>query len=97
MAATIYKTTYIYECPVCGKETKSAAGMCTHIINTSVRFEAHWKWMAERGIKPTDIVGTYKPLIEVVKRKFKRNKCEEKVITINGRKPEKDKVVVVKR
>jgi hypothetical protein len=92
-------TRYIYECPVCGKETASAAGMCKHIINTSARFEVHWNWMAAHGISATDIVGNHKPLIEVVKRECKRNKykVEERLLTVKGHKSEKDKVLVVKR
>jgi hypothetical protein len=96
MAETRYKTIYMYKCPVCGTETKSAASMCAHIINTFYRFEAHWNWMADRGIKLPDVVGTYKPLMEVVESECKLTKYREKEITVKVLKPEKDKVVVIK-
>jgi hypothetical protein len=93
------KTVYKYECPVCRKETGSAASMCTHIINTSNHFEAHWKWMETHDIRLIDIVGTYKPLMDVVKKKVKRNKheIEEHILTVKGHKSEMKKVVVVKK
>jgi hypothetical protein len=90
-------TRYMYECPVCGKETASAAGMCNHIINTSANFEVHWNWMEAHGINLIDTVGNHKPLIEVVKRECKRNKYKDKVLTVEGPKPKKAKVLFVKR
>jgi transcription elongation factor Elf1 len=92
VATIIRKTVEEYECPVCGKVTNSAASMCAHIINTSNRFEAHWEWMAAHDISLIDTVGTYKPLMDVVKKKVKHNKheVEEHILTIKGQKPEEE-------
>jgi hypothetical protein len=97
MATIRYITRFMYKCPVCGKETASAAGMCKHIINTSTSFEAHWNWMAAHGINVIDTVGNHKPLIKLVEKGCNKYKIEERVLTIEGHKPKKDKVLVVKR
>ena len=99
MATIRYITRFMYECPVCGKETASAAGMSKHIINTSTSFQVHWNWMAAHGISVTDTVGNHKPLIEVIEKECNKYKykTEERVLTVEGHKPKKDKVLVVKR
>jgi len=53
--------------------------------------------MEAHGINLIDTVGNHKPLIEVVKRECKRNKYKDKVLTVEGPKPKKAKVLFVKR
>jgi hypothetical protein len=94
-------TKYIYECPVCGKETDSAVGMCKHMTSSTSSIAEHRMWMAEHGIKATYIVGTcivgtYKPLLEVVEKRCNKYEVEEHKLTVKRLKPQKDKVAFVK-
>jgi hypothetical protein len=90
-----------YKCPypTCGKLTDSAIGICRHMTSSQSYVAEHGRWMETHGIRLIDIVGTYKPLMDVVKKKVKRNKheIEEHILTVKGHKSEMKKVVVVKR
>jgi len=63
-----------YRCPICKNFlTETTSAMCTHMMNTTNKFNEHIEWMELHSTNYASLVstGNYEPLMAVIEKECK--------------------------